>query len=274
MDKGWGVISLLLFFFAGCGRETPPTVADTKTVSGEPQADAVSTFSLVGHAPDGRKKWEIRGQSADLLSETVHLSPVEATAFGETKIDVTADQGQYHKVTQDVHLEKNVVLVTSDGMRLTTDSFQWESEKDTGRTSDWVTVTRPGMKVSGLGGLCYPKVKRVRLEKHVVVTLQGQQGQTVVTCDGPMEVDYGRRKARFWENVLVTDSRGTIRSDRLDVALQPQTDQIEKASFWGHVRIQHGPQTAIAHRANYWQPLGRTSLIGHPRIVMLPDKEG
>jgi lipopolysaccharide export system protein LptA len=88
-----------------------------------------------------------------------------------------------------------------------------------------------------------------------------------------MEVDYGRRKARFWRNVLVKDAKGTIRSDRLDVALDPKTNVIEKASFFGHVRINQGSQVATAHRANYWQPLGRTSLIGHPKLTLAANPE-
>ncbi len=95
----------------------------------------------------------------------------------------------------------------------------------------------------------------------------------MVTCDGPMEVDYGRHKARFWRSVLVRDAKGTIRSDRMDVTLIPQTNQIDQAVFWGHVKIVHGPQSAFANRANYWQPQGRTSLIGHPKLVMVPEKE-
>ena len=272
MGKREWVILAAVFLVSGCGKWTPP--AQRAQVSADtPSGETVSTFMLVGHTDDGRKKWEVRGQTANLLSETVHLSPVEATSYGNTKLDLTADRGQYHRDTRNIHLEQNVVLITADGVRLKTDSFDWDAQRQTGTTSAWVTVLRPGMRVVGQGGVCFPKVKRVRLEKSVTVTLLGNGGQTVVTCDGPMEVDYGRHKIRFWRDVLVKDLKGTIRSDRLDVALNEKTNAMERATFWGHVRMNQGPQSAVANRANYWQLQGRTRLIGHPRLAMLSNGE-
>ncbi len=254
----------------GCSKSSP---SGNRASVGGPQGDAISSFTLVGHTETGRKKWEIRGQSADILAQTVHLSPVAATAFGEIRVDLAAQHGQYQKGTQDVELEKDVVVTTTDGARLTTDSFIWLAQREMGTTPAWVTVTRPGIKIVGRGGICFPKIKRVRLEREITVTLQGEHGQTVVTCDGPMEVDYGRRKARFWRNVLVRDPKGEIRSDRMDVTLEPGKNEMQKAIFWGHVRINQEGRVAHANRANYWQPLGRTSLVGHPKLVMVPDND-
>lgn len=237
------------------------------------QGDAISTFTLVGHDETGRRKWEVRGQSADILSETVHLSPVAATSYGQVQVDLTADTGEYQKTSQDIYLRKHVVVTSSDGLKLTTRTLRWLAKQETGTTPDWVRVTRVGLKVTGRAAKGFPKRKFIRLEQRVRLILNGEQGRTVVTCNGPMEVDYGRRKARFWRDVVVRDAKGTIRADRMDVTLTPQTNQIEKAAFWGHVKINHGPQAAFANRANYWQPQGRTSLIGHPKLVMIAEKE-
>jgi len=262
---------LLLAFLSGCakkGSPLPPT--------GGPVAvnDAVSVFTLVGHTETGRKKWEIQGQTADLLGEIIQLSPVTAKSFGRVEADLTAKQGRYHKTTQDIYLKKDVVVTNSDGIRLTTDSLKWVAQQEFGRTWDRVRVTRSGMTVTGLGGIAFPKLKRVRVERKVVVALEGKEGMTVVTCDGPMEVDYARRKARFWRNVWVRDSKGFIRSDRMDVVLQPREDQIQEARFWGHVRINRENQKATAQRANYWGSPKRTRLMGHTRMVVLAKEQG
>jgi hypothetical protein len=127
------------------------------------------------------------------------------------------------------------------------------------------------MTALGLGGTGYPRMKRVWLERRVTVTLEDPKGKTVITCDGPMEVDYGRHKARFWRNVKVVDAKGEIRSDRLDVAFAPQTNRMDKAVFWGHVVIDHGDENARANRVNYWQLLERIQLVGHPRITLTTD---
>ncbi len=269
--------------------------------------ESVSTFTLVGHDPTGRKKWEVQGQTADLLGEMVHLSPVAATSYGDVTVHLTAKRGQFHKSKQDVHLEEEVVVTTSDGAKMTTDSLDWAAEKGMSTTSDWVTVTRPGMKVVGKGGVGFPKLKRIRLERQITVILQGKEGSragardfsglaagaaagavgsattrpgaarnveevTRVTCEGPMEVDYGRRKARFWRNVQVRDAKGYILSDRMDVTLDPAVNEIQRATFWGHVKIHRPPQMAAANRANYWKTGGRVRLAGHPRLVMVPQE--
>ncbi len=270
-------LALLVFLglcTAGCSKGSlPPT---GQPVSGAPPAqtaDTISTFTLVGHTEAGRKKWQVEGETADLLSEKVELSPVRATSFGRVQLNLKADRGRFDRTSQDVRLQGNVVAVTSDGARLTTESLDWEQAKETGTTDQWVTVTRAGTAARGLGGVGYPQLKRVRLERQVTVVMDGDEGVTVITCDGPMEVDYGRNKARFWRNVLVRDGKGLIRSDRLDATLRAKTHDLEKATFWGHVQIFQGKQVAFANRANYSPADGYIRLLGHPRMVVLEGAE-
>lgn len=264
------VCLLLLAFLSGCAKKASPLPP-----TGGPVAvnDAVSVFTLVGHTETGRKKWEIQGETADLLGEIVQLSPVTAKSFGKTDVQLTAKQGRYHKITQDIYLKKDVVVTTSDGIQLNTDSLKWVARQEFGRTLDPVRVTQSGMTVTGLGGIAFPKLKRVRVERKVVVALEGKEGMTVVTCDGPMEVDYAKRKARFWRNVWVRDSKGFIRSDRMDVVLEPKENHIQEARFWGHVRIDRENQKATAQRAHYWGDPKRTRLMGHTRMVVLAEKQ-
>ncbi len=260
---------LLLAFLSGCAEKESPLPP-----TGGPVAvnDAVSVFTLVGHTETGRKKWEIQGETADLLGESVQLSPVTANNFGKTDVHLTARQGRYHKTTQDIYLKKNVVVTTSDGIRLTTDSLKWIARQEFGRTLDPVRVTQSGMTVTGLGGAAFPKLKRVRVERKVSVALEGKEGLTLVTCDGPMEVDYAKRKARFWRNVWVRDSKGFIRSDRMDVVLDSKENRIQEARFWGHVQIHRENQRATAQRANYWGDPERTRLMGHTRMVVMAQE--
>ena len=266
-----GAACFLFLSVAGCSKISPKRAATASQAASS--KDAISIFTLEGHDDSGRRKWQVRGQSADILSEMVHLSPVAATSYGQTQVDLKAQKGDYQKASQDIYLKKQVVVTSSDGMRLTTDSLRWLAKQETAITPDWVTVTQAGMKITGRGAKAFPNRKFIRLERRVKLILDGERGRTVITCDGPMEVDYGRRKARFWRSVVVRDAKGMIQADRMDVTLTP-ANQVEKAAFWGHVKINHGPQSAFANRANYWQPQGRTSLIGHPKLVMLPKEEG
>ena len=260
-----------LLLAAGCSKGALPPTGAAPGLPGGPGTDVISAFSLAGHTDAGRKKWEVQGETADLMNEIVDLSPMRAKSFGQVEIRLSAQKGRFNKATHDVHLEGDVVVVTSDGAELTTQSLNWVQAREEGSTEDWVRVNRPGMIALGLGGTGYPKLKRVWLEKRVTVTLEDLKGKTVVTCNGPMEVDYGRNKARFWNRVKVVDSQGVIRSDRLDVSFDPKTHRMDQAVFWGHVVIDHGEQKAHANRVNYWQPLGRIQMAGHPRLLLTAD---
>ncbi len=260
-----------LILASGCSKSALPPTGGATGLPGSGGGDVISTFKLVGHTDAGRKKWEVQGETADLLSDTVQLSPVRAVSFGQVQINLSAQKGFFNKKSQNVRLEGDVVAVTSDGGTLSTQSLDWYQDRQVGHTEDWVRVDRTGLVAIGLGGSGRPKVKQVRLERQVTVTLQDLKGKTVITCDGPLEVDYGRHKARFWRHVKVVDAQGTIRSDRLDVDFHPTTNQMEKAVFWGHVEIDHGSQKAHANRVNYFQPLGRIQMVGHPRLLLATE---
>ncbi len=275
---------LALFFvpFAiGCTKGAAPKPAPPPPVISEPAEDVISTFTLVGHSEAGRKKWEVTGQTANLLAETVELSPVTAVNFGKVDVTLTSSRGKFHKASRNVELKEDVVVITSDGARLSTDTFFWAAERGVGTTPDWVTITRPGMRVVGQGAVGHPSLKRVRLKKEITVTLVGQGaaaqktgrgpggGKTVITCEGPMQVDYGRDKIRFLNQVVVRDARGTIHADRMDVTLDPDTNRVRRVACLGDVVIRQEGRISYADRADYWQPEGNLRLMGHPRIVVL-----
>ena len=267
-------IGFSLFFLGqGCAKEGPPkpAVSPAGGSSGEAQPQVISTFNLVGHTPTGRKKWEIQGETADLTAELVTLSPVTATNFGKVDVVLVANRGWFHRESRDIELEGDVIATTSDGARLTTDTFQWNGQRETGVTRDWVTVTRPGMTILGKGGITFPRIKRVRLEREVTVTLQGEKEKTFITCDGPMQVDYGSKKARFWRNVRVRDAQGFLRSDRMDVRFHPSRNEVTQVRCWGHVEIydRQKQRSAFSDRAQSWRDIGRTLLFGHPKLAMV-----
>ena len=148
-QAAFGAACFLFFSAAGCSKMSPKRAATAWQQAS--QGDAISTFTLEGHDETGRRTWQVRGQSADILSETVHLSPVAATSYGQVQVDLKADKGDYERKSQNIYLKSHVVVTSSDGMKLTTKSLRWFSEQETGTTPDWVTVTRAGMKVTGRG---------------------------------------------------------------------------------------------------------------------------
>jgi LPS export ABC transporter protein LptC len=64
---------------------------------------------------------------------------------------VTGDEGDLNQETKNVELRGNVVLISSDGLRLETDRLRWDAEAQRAWTDDPVVIYRAGAVVRGTG---------------------------------------------------------------------------------------------------------------------------
>lgn len=64
---------------------------------------------------------------------------------------VTGDEGDMNQETKDIELRGNVVLVSSDGLRLETDRLRWDAADQRAWTDDPVIIYRAGAVVHGTG---------------------------------------------------------------------------------------------------------------------------
>jgi LPS export ABC transporter protein LptC len=64
---------------------------------------------------------------------------------------VTGDEGELNQESKDVVLRGNVVLVSSDGLRLETDRLNWDADAQRAWTQDPVVIYRSGAVVRGTG---------------------------------------------------------------------------------------------------------------------------
>lgn len=74
--------------------------------------------------------------------------PSKTTARSWT---VTSDEGELDQETKNVELRGNVVLVSSDGLRLETERLRWDAGGERAWTDDPVTIYRAGAVVRGTG---------------------------------------------------------------------------------------------------------------------------
>src|SRR5512135_3562260 len=87
----------------------------------------ITDFSLSGFGDTGKKNWDLSGQSANIITDTVQMKHVVGNLYNDQEnIKLTADAGDYNKKDGQVHLEKNVLISTSSGARLTTNSLNWD----------------------------------------------------------------------------------------------------------------------------------------------------
>jgi len=229
----------------------------------------VVSFDLSGYSQDGKRKWEVKGESANMDGDIVKVDRVEASSYDEkTSARLTALKGEISKMNKNLHLRDNVTVVTSDGIRLTTESLEWLSKTNEVITDDFIVVEKDNMYSSGKGARVDIEAKTVMVYDDIFV----KQGELMIVCRGPLEIVYEERKATFFNDVKVTEPRGELLADRLDVFFDPDSRQIEKIMAEGDVQIRQQGNVARGQRAVYTMSDGRAILTGSPTITITSDE--
>ena len=275
----------------------PASAQENKTADEKPQEEAdqqISGFSLAGYGEKGKKTWDVSGKSADILTNVVKLDDVTGNLYGEQEnVHLTADKGDFYKTDGKVHLEKNVVITTVSGAKLTTNSLDWDRTNQTVSTPDTVNIYKENVTAVAEGANGKPNLKKVALEKDVRMDINPTdkgpspvKEKIVITCDGPAEVDYEKNVAVFNNNVKVERTEATIYSDRMDVyfvadnennkpeekakdATNPlASNKIDKIVCRGNVKIVRGENISYSEEATYTAEDRKIVLTGRPKLII------
>jgi lipopolysaccharide assembly outer membrane protein LptD (OstA) len=193
-------------------------------------------------------------------------------------------------------LEKDVVITTSSGAKLTTDSLDWDRQAKTVTTKDPVKIKKEEMIITAQGAKGYQDLNKVDLEKDVQVEINQKKDQPatdseknkiIIDCDGPLQVDYKNNIATFNNNVRVQTQDALILSDLMDVYFLPgQKDkpsadpsasvggaQVEKIIARGNVKITREKNVSYSEEAVYNTLERKITLSGKPRVVIYSTKD-
>lgn len=140
------IVASLLFVKGRLARQpedAPPTQADyhVKQVRLQELGSGGSHWRLVA---DQAEIFEREGKT---LMRKVTITIEEPSRTWT----VTGEEGDLIDATKDVEIRKNVVLVSSDGIRLETETLRWEAKERRVWTTDPVTIFRDGAVVKGQG---------------------------------------------------------------------------------------------------------------------------
>lgn len=266
-------------------KEIKPPLAVKDTKESDQQ---IGDFSLSGFGDKGKKSWDLAGKSADIFSEVVKLKKVVGNNYAQNDtINLTADKGDFNKKSGLVHLQDNVVITTSSGIKLTTDTLDWDRKQQIVSTLDKVNLIRQDMNLSGQGAQGKTALKQVMLDKNVRLDILAQDKQVnkkekiVITCDGPLDVDYEKNIAIFNNNVKVEKSDLLIYSDKMQVYFTPKqqdktsvqgaaaiSSSLNKIIALGNVRILRGENTSYSQEAIYTAIDKKITLTGKPQIII------
>ena len=274
---------LAFIFFSGSSF----AVETNKVVNEAKDSDQqIGDFSLSGYGEKGKKSWDLAGKSADVFNEVVKLKEVVGNHYADKdSINLTADNGDFNKASGVVHLENNVVITTSSGAKLTTNSLDWDRKQQIVSTLDRINLQRSDMNLSGEGAKGQTALKQVALERNVRLDIEpldkkkGKKQKIAIICDGPLEVDYEKNIARFNNNVKVETPDLIMYSDKMQVYFTPKQEEtkkdqesavisssINKIIAQGNVRILRGENTSFSQEAVYTSVDKRIVLTGRPRI--------
>ncbi len=268
----------------------------------------INDFSLAGYGERGKKTWDISGKSADIFDDVIKLNDITGNMYGEQEnVNLVADKGEFNKAQAKVHLEKNVVITTTSGAKMTTDSLDWDRKNQIVSTKDPVNIAKDNMVTTGVGINGSPALKKVTLEKDVQVDIlpvnkdakEGSQtnadNKVVINCDGPLVIDYDKNIATFNNNVKVDRNSTQIYSDSMDVYFTTASknkdndkdktkadsgsdamgmpsgmegSKVEKIVARDNVRIVRGENVSYSDEATYIVPEKKIILSGKPRLVI------
>ncbi len=127
----------------------------------------------------------------------------------------------------------------------------------------------------------------IMLEKNVRLDIQpddkkeNKKEKIVITCDGPLDIDYDKNIAVFNNNVKVEKPDLTIYSDKMQVYFTPKqgdgvkaqespvmSSSINKIIALGNVRIDRSGNTSYSQEAIYTALDKKITLTGRPQIVI------
>lgn len=261
-------------------------------------AQQISDFSLVGYEEKGKKSWDISGRSADIFTEVVKLKDVSGNLYGKDEdVNLTAKKGDFNKESGKVSLKEDVVITTSQGARLTTDSMDWDRKNQVVTTKDRVNIDKDNINIVGIGAHGEPGLNKMALNKDVRVDINPLspedsiddlviKDRVIITCDGPMEVDYAKNIASFNINVRVERPDIIIYSDKMDIyfivqdkgsksikTAESMAGSIDRIVASGNVRIVRGDNVSYSQEAVYTAQDKRIVLNGRPKLVFYSMEE-
>ncbi len=243
-------------------------------------AQRVYSFSFSKYTESGEKELEIEGDSADILSQNVELINVIAKAYAEeSPVTITADEGSINRSTSGIMLHKNVVATTETGTRLVTEQLQIDPDDKSMDTDVQAKVKKDNINIEGMGASSDSQLNKVIFKKNVTVVIQDPESQkgipTIITSDGPLELDYKRNIAHFTRNVNAQHPRGILNSDYMDVLYDKDSRKVSKIIARGNVVITsiEGNKT-YSDNAVYFADQGRVVLGGDVEAQYRSEEPG
>ena len=123
-----------------------------------------------------KKEWELRAKSGQHFRQEDYttLQDLTVTFYAEEGriITLRGDEGSM-KGRKEIEVRGDVVITSSDGYRVTTDSLRYEEEQQRISTEDPITLQGKGLQVKGVGVVVDLKTQKLFILRKVQTVIEG-----------------------------------------------------------------------------------------------------
>jgi len=237
-------------------------------------------FNLNGYSNTGQKTWQVNGDKADISDDKIKITNVDADFYGKENANLTSKTGTIDKVSGQVHLQDDVVITSERGTKMTTDSLDWNRNKDLVTTQDPVKITDSQGVVTGKGLIAHPNLKQAAINRDVKAVIEtnpdtvnkadeATSQKVTITCDGSMQLDQLNFHATFTDNVVaVEESTGRkLYADKMDIWFDDKNKKIKKVICKGHAKVIQGNNASYADEMVYTGEDQKLVMTGRPKII-------
>lgn len=239
--------------------------------------ETIESFHLYNSNENGTSDWEVKGKKAKVFGDYVDIDNVEANIYNSGKsVNITAEKARLETKKEKFHLKDNVEIKNKEGLKLNTEYIVWEKKKNVIQTDKQVKLSKNDtLQIEADGMKADAGMKKVDFEKDVEVMIKskGEDKITVITCDGPLEIDNENSMAVFNNNVVVKNPQGKLFADKAIVYFDKDKKVFKKIIAEGNVKIVKDENVTFADKATYYGDTKRIVLEGRPRLILF-TKEG
>jgi len=169
-------------------KKQPPVAAHSPLADSADQVIYGLRFRLTD---EGLSRAQLHADTAYFFDDNtrIEMEPVNTTFFtttGAKDAVLTSKRGTYNSRTSNMIARKNVVVVSEDGRRLTTEELKYNQQKNEISSDSAFVMTEPNRRLEGIGFRSDPNMKNIQILKGASGFIKGVSTQPTTTPAQPV----------------------------------------------------------------------------------------
>ena len=168
-------------------KKQPPVAAHSPLADSADQVMYGARFNLTDK---GLQRAQLQSDTAYFFEDNtrIELEKVHTTFFtatGAKNAVLTSERGRFNSRTNNMVARKNVVVVSEDGRRLTTQELNYNQQTNEISSDSAFVMTEPNRRVEGVGFRSDPDMKNIRILKGASGIARGVSTRPASTATQP-----------------------------------------------------------------------------------------